>query len=158
MRASPALLSLAALTAAPSVSATTPQCKAVSLTVTGTAQNKNITGIPTTSLDALVTFFQSAPAVTVTGPQTLAGTYCEPTVKNANNDKIEVLFGSITTDRGDWTALGGVGTDFPAYNPEMYSWTQFANNKGYATLALDRLGTGKSSHPDPVLVVQAPYE
>lgn len=30
--------------------------------------------------------------------------------------------------------------------------------QGYPTLAIDRLGCGNSSHPDPILVVQTPAE
>lgn len=146
------------LHAAPTLATSSPQCKAVSFQVTGSAQNRNITGIPTSELAALVAFYETAPVVTATGPQTLAGTYCQPTTKNANNGKIQMFFSSILSDRSGWMAQGGVGLDFPPYQEQMYSWTDYANAKGYPTLALDRLGNGKSSHPDPILVVQAPYE
>ena len=39
-----------------------------------------------------------------------------------------------------------------------YSWRTAANSAGYATLAIDRLGSGASSHPDPLLDVQLPLQ
>lgn len=139
--------------------AASSNCKTVQFSISATAQNRNITGnIPTTNLNALLAAFQSAPLLEVSGTQTLAGTFCKPTVSNDNNRKIQVLFGSITANRDGWQAEGGLDTDFPEYQPERYSWTQYMNDRGYATLAMDRLGTGRSSHPEPILVAQAPYE
>lgn len=144
---------------ATAVAAFSSNCKVVTFTVTGSAQNKNITSsFPTTTLDALVSAYQAAPFLTVSGPQTLSGTYCAPTVVNSNNAKLQVLFHSITGNRGGYAALGGPGTDFPQYRPEYYSFERYFNALGYPTLNMDRLGNGKSSHPDPILVVQAPYE
>ncbi|KAF5714095.1 alpha beta-hydrolase [Fusarium mundagurra] len=134
------------------------QCRQVSFEITASAHNRNITGIDlTSSLDSLVKFYHAAPVIEVDGCQTLAGTYCEPSVDNDNNGKLQVFFGSITADRSGWDALRS--PEFPdPYKPDRYSWTEYANRKGYPTLTIDRLGTGKSSHPDPVLLVQAPYE
>lgn len=44
-----------------------------------------------------------------------------------------------------------------AGNPK-YSWTKAMNRNGYATLAVDKLGNGESSHPDPVYDVQLPLQ
>ncbi|KAF2134760.1 hypothetical protein P153DRAFT_329420 [Dothidotthia symphoricarpi CBS 119687] len=138
---------------------TSSNCTAVVFTVSGTAQNRNISAsIPLGTLDGLVNAFNNATLFEVSGTQTLAGTFCKPSVINANNQKLQMLFGSITANRDGWDAEGGVGTDFPEYQPERYSWVRYMNNKGYPTLAMDRLGTGRSAHPDPILVVQAPYE
>ena len=38
------------------------------------------------------------------------------------------------------------------YQEQHYSWINFARGEGYHTLAIDRLGVGNSSHPNPVLV------
>lgn len=135
-------------------------CKAVRFTVSATAQNRNLTGIQgsLSSVAALQAFYNAAPLIVVSGPQTLAGVYCTPTVSNSNKDKLQVLFHSITGDHSGWTALGGVDTDFPQYQPELYSYVRYANGQGYPTLAMDRLGNGRSSHPDPITVVQAQYE
>lgn len=40
----------------------------------------------------------------------------------------------------------------------QYSWIAYASSQGYPTLAIDRLGNGNSSHPDPILVVQCPAQ
>jgi hypothetical protein len=96
--------------------------------------------------------------IPVSGSQTLAGTYCEPPVLNDNSEKLQVLFHGITSNRDFWSALGGTSLCFPAYQPGNYSWVEVAHSKGYPTLALDRLGAGDSSHPDPILVMQGPYE
>lgn len=82
-------------------------------------------------------------------------------MSNDNNDKLQVLLPAITTNRELWTALGG--TDLqpdkdPPYQPQPYSWVQYMTGKGYAVLAMDHLGQGKSSKPDPTKDVQAPYE
>ena len=39
-----------------------------------------------------------------------------------------------------------------------YSWSWAAGAAGYATLAVDKLGAGLSSHPDPILDVQLPLQ
>ena len=39
-----------------------------------------------------------------------------------------------------------------------YSWRAAANAAGYATLAVDKLGNGGSSHPDPILDAQLPLQ
>ena len=98
------------------------------------------------------------PLVPVSGTQTLAGTFCLPTVLNENIFSLQVLFHPITGNRGYWNGLGGLSTGYVPYQPQNYSWVDFAHANGYPTLALDRLGAGESSHPDPVAVVQGPYE
>lgn len=151
-----------ALFASYALALTAPQdsnCKEVNFTLSGKANNKDITNIALNgTLDSIVDFYKNAPSITTSGPQTIKGTFCSPTRRNSNKDKLQVLFHSITATRSAWSALGGVGSDYPAYKPEMYSWVRYANAQGYPTLAIDRLGNGRSSHPDPVLVVQAPYE
>lgn len=39
-----------------------------------------------------------------------------------------------------------------------YSYVDAAADAGYATFSYDRLGTGKSDHPDPIQVVQLPLQ
>jgi pimeloyl-ACP methyl ester carboxylesterase len=49
--------------------------------------------------------------------------------------------------------------DFP--HPEFqgeYSWIYHAASQGFATLAIDNLGNGRSDHPDPIRVVQPPLQ
>lgn len=138
------------------------QCTQVQFTVSGSAQNKDISGLSFDDLNSLGDLLQnltdSLPQILATGTQTLAGTFCQPNVTNANNGKLQVLYGSITCNRDVWSAQGGPAFGFAPYRPDLYSWVDYATAQGYPTLALDRLGNGKSSHPDPLLVVQAPYE
>ncbi|WP_051362507.1 alpha/beta hydrolase [Amycolatopsis thermoflava] len=67
-------------------------------------------------------------------PAQLAGTLCVP----EGADRVAVLIPGITYDRHYW--------DFP-YQTDIYSFTRHANEAGLATLALDKLGTGRSTHP-----------
>lgn len=137
------------------------QCKEVAFNVSGTAENRNITTAPLGNATALTLAIQADqfPRIAVNGAQTLVGWYCAPTVTNENKDKLQFLLGSITTNREAYTALGGTGLyGFPSYEPELYSWVQYAGSKGYPTLSMDRLGSGKSSHPDPSTVVQGAFE
>lgn len=137
-----------------------PICKDVKLAVTGSALNYNLTDTSTlqNSTTLLDWVKANTPNIHVSGQQTLAGTYCEANTKNSNNDKLQILFGSITGNRDDWSAQGGTGFGYEPYRPGTYSYVDCMNDQGYPTLALDRLGNGQSSHPDPLLVVQAAYE
>ncbi|UJW28663.1 alpha/beta hydrolase [Saccharothrix sp. AJ9571] len=64
----------------------------------------------------------------------LAGTLCEP----SGAQTVAVLIPGITYTRAYW--------DFP-YQPERYSFARAANRAGYATLAIDKIGTGASTRP-----------
>ena len=155
-----ALLALAA-SAAPTntASPTSTRCKEVSFAVSGSATNFNLTGVDITDLSALLLQLQGDfPPLPVSGSQTLAGTYCGPTCQNSNNDKLQVLIGTITDNRNPWSATGDIALGYAPFEPETYSYVDYMNAKGYPTLSLDRLGTGLSSHPDPFTVVQGPYE
>jgi len=45
----------------------------------------------------------------------------------------------------------------PTYQGQ-YSWMYHAASQGYATLAIDNLGNGRSDRPDPIRVVQPPMQ
>lgn len=70
------------------------------------------------------------------GPQSgpLAGTLCVP----PGADKVQLLVHGWTYDRHYF--------DSP-YKPDTYSYARAANKAGYATLAIDRIGSGSSLHP-----------
>lgn len=135
-------------------------CRDVTFQVSGSAQNRNLSSLNLADPNATLAAFEADafPLVPVSGTQTLAGTFCEPTVLNENFFSLQVLFHGITGNRGYWNALGGLSTGYVPYQPKNYSWVDVAHANGYPTLALDRLGAGESSHPDPVAVVQGPYE
>lgn len=69
--------------------------------------------------------------------QTIAGTFCRPFAKNTKNS-VELVVHGGTYNRNYW--------DFPVDEPN-YSYTARALQAGHATLAIDRLGAGASSHP-----------
>ncbi|KXX82335.1 putative cardiolipin-specific deacylase, mitochondrial [Madurella mycetomatis] len=82
---------------------------------------------------------------TVSDTFTIKGTYCVPANVMAK-DTLQVLVHGITYNKSMWA---GMGFD------SQYNWHHYANTRGYATLALDRLGHGENPQvPDPLTVVQ----
>jgi pimeloyl-ACP methyl ester carboxylesterase len=72
-------------------------------------------------------------------PQTMYGKLCAPQGATA----VQVLIPGGTYNGSYWDI---------AYTPNTRSYRQSMNQAGYATLAVDRLGTGKSSKPLSALV------
>ncbi|KAJ4286482.1 hypothetical protein N0V90_013182 [Kalmusia sp. IMI 367209] len=66
--------------------------------------------------------------------------------KASKLSSIQFLTHGGTTDYNYWDFSAG------------YSYVDAAAEQGYATFSYDRLGTGKSEHPDPKQVVQAPLQ
>jgi pimeloyl-ACP methyl ester carboxylesterase len=64
--------------------------------------------------------------------------YCQPAGKPSST--VQVLVHGITYDHTYWDIPDPDGGD-------RYSWEAAAAKAGYATLAIDRIGAGKSSHP-----------
>lgn len=82
-------------------------------------------------------------AVSFPVPQgTLAGTLCLP---QQATDVVMVLMSGSNYNATYW--------DF-AYQPETYSFRRAMNRAGFATLTMDRLGNGDSSHP-PAMTLTA---
>lgn len=80
---------------------------------------------------------------TVSDTFTIKGTYCLP--KDDPPKGLEILVHGMTYNKTMWAGEG-----FPAY-----SYHAFATGRGYATLALDRLGHGANpQRPDPLNIVQ----
>lgn len=69
----------------------------------------------------------------------IAGTLCGP----EDAKTIQVLVHGLSYARYYW--------DLP-YQPDRYSYPRAANKRGYATLAIDRLGIGNSWHPASPLI------
>lgn len=67
---------------------------------------------------------------------TIAGTLCRP--RGAAPRAIQLLVHGSTYTRAYW--------DWPGHGG-MYSWVGAMRRAGWATLAIDRLGSGRSSHP-----------
>ncbi|KZV98195.1 alpha/beta-hydrolase [Exidia glandulosa HHB12029] len=76
--------------------------------------------------------------------------FCEPSVAvKKRTDTLQVLLHGIGYNEDYWDV---------SFQPETYSYARFAAAQGYATLNMARLGYGKSDHPDPLSIVQSPYE
>lgn len=75
---------------------------------------------------------------------TIAGTLCRPSGRTPR--VVQLLVHGSTYDRRYWDWPGHGGT---------YSYARAMQRAGYATLAIDRLGSGTSTHPDAGLVTYA---
>jgi pimeloyl-ACP methyl ester carboxylesterase len=78
------------------------------------------------------------------GTQTVAGSLCWSGA--APSPTVQILLAGATYNRSYW--------DFP-HQPDVYSYVRRAVAAGYTTLALDRPGTGASSHPSGALLTNA---
>ncbi|KAJ5116811.1 alpha/beta-hydrolase [Penicillium angulare] len=85
------------------------------------------------------------PFVAVEGSYNISATLCEPEEYNHAN-AIQLLSHGATYNKFYWSGIG-----LPEEQAKRYDWTRVAKNEGYATLAIDRLGAGNSSHPGPLL-------
>ncbi|KAK2791208.1 hypothetical protein FQN53_006046 [Emmonsiellopsis sp. PD_33] len=56
------------------------------------------------------------------------------------------------------TSSTGRDSDYQRMRQSHTTGAHFATDRGYAVLAIDRLGSGTSRHPDPLLEVQASLE
>jgi pimeloyl-ACP methyl ester carboxylesterase len=79
------------------------------------------------------------PVTLVAVAQTMHGTLCAPTGAST----VQVLVPGGTYNSSYWDIR---------YEPEIRSYRRAMNTAGYATLALDRLGTGRSSVPPSALL------
>lgn len=93
--------------------------------------------------------------VSITDTYNISGRFCEPEVIIAGRQNhIQFLVHGATYDKNYWS-----GGEYPiGFKGDAYSWISYASKLGYPTLSIDRLGYGNSSHPDPVLAVQAGTE
>jgi pimeloyl-ACP methyl ester carboxylesterase len=106
------------------------------------------------SLLALIASSNTSTYTTVTASFNVSARYCEPEVKIPSRaSSIQFLVHGITYNKDYWSALG-----FPGYDPEIYSWIEYASQRGYPTLSVDRVGYGNSSHPDPYGIDQVPMQ
>ena len=80
----------------------------------------------------------------------IVSTYCEP---ENPSDVLQILVHGGVYTRTYWSGL-----DLPAdLDPQRYSWVDYATKKGYATLAIDRLGNGDSTHPADGIIAASGY-
>lgn len=71
----------------------------------------------------------------------IAGELCRPA--RLRSRTLQILLHGASYNKEYW--------DFP-FQPQRYSYARFANQRGFATLAIDRLGSGESDRPVPELV------
>lgn len=137
------------------------QCQDIVLTVSATANNIAVPSLPSnaTTPETVNEFLETAASnqalnrsQSQSGTYNISARYC-PAVSACGKQKdvIELLVhgGSYTKDY--WLGGGFTNTSF---NGDPYSWIKYASERGYATLSIDELGSGNSTHPDPALAVQ----
>jgi pimeloyl-ACP methyl ester carboxylesterase len=95
------------------------------------AASTDPTGATCTSVTAPVTMTASDPTV-----YHVSGRLCRPAGTAATG--VEILVSGSTYDRNYWNL---------DYKPKTYSYVHYAISRNYATLNLDRLGTGLSDKP-----------
>lgn len=133
-------------------------CVPVDFHLSATAQNLVYSNPPDPNNATDVVAFMAATTTTgvaTNGTQSISGTfrihgvYCKPTKNVQNNsDTLQLLVHGVTYNGTMW---GGYGFG------DQYNWHAYANNEGYHTLAIDRLGHGLSTRTvDPLNVVQTP--
>jgi pimeloyl-ACP methyl ester carboxylesterase len=117
-----AALALAGVTTAPASAAGTASCAPVAMTVPAQLGVAGSVSVPVPAED-----------------WTIRGKLCIP----PGATTVQLLQSGATFGSEYWD-LG--------YQPDTYSYVRHANQAGYATLNIDRLGIGSSSHPTPALV------
>lgn len=147
--------------------AANPNCTYLEIPLTATA-NSEVFPIPGAGLNyndpgainALVQTvigdsFAAYPLIPTTFNGIIAARYCPPEVEVANRSNVIQMFMSgVTENNLYWFGLG-----YPnGFNGDMYSTVDYASKQGYPTLAIDRIGVGNSTHPDPVIGQQVNIE
>ena len=143
-----------------------PNCTDLRIALTATASNEVFplpTGLNFSNPAAVSAFIQTVlgdagtafPLIPTTFAGIIAARYCEPEVKIANrSDVVQVFMSGVTENNLYWFGLG-----YPTgYNGDQYSTVDYASKQGYPTLAIDRIGVGNSTHPDPILQQQLNLE
>ena len=160
-------------------------CTNITFTVRASATNLIVDPQPNSALDSVAkvdAYLKAVPETIAngrsgrrTGKFKLAAVYCAPVVLGNDYDlasDTSQLAAAVAADKFPFNASlplqvlvhGSTYTkeywDLGAWGDTntSYSWRAAANAAGYATLAVDKLGNGGSSHPDPILDVQLPLQ
>ncbi|KAK3328710.1 Alpha/Beta hydrolase protein [Apodospora peruviana] len=140
-------------------------CKEVSFSLPVTSQNLVFSSPPPPDNGTAVANFirdgwagsPTSGTVTIKSTFTIRGTYCIPPSHIPAQDTLEILLHGITYNKTMWTGYGFASNRDPSspLGTNYYNWHHHANTRGYATLAIDRLGHGANpDRPDPLSVVQ----
>ncbi|KAK0612425.1 Alpha/Beta hydrolase protein [Bombardia bombarda] len=166
MRFIPSLVTMAALSGLAATSTVSQgahgpssSCRQVSFALPATSENVVFTNPPDpNNTTAIVSFLRavwggtipanfSSATTTISGTFTLTGLYCTPSRLTASTP-LEILVHGVSHNASIWSGLDFSPTGY-------YSWHKYANTRGYATLAIDRLGHGRApTHPDPFSINQ----
>lgn len=141
-------------------------CVDVTFQTTVGAYNNLVNIYGNTSLQSTILSFLAnisagdAPFSTTTeyinGSYEINGELCEPTsVVPGLPPTLQLLVHGLGYNHAYWK---GLNPQFISSNGSSYSWVEYARAQGYYTLAIDRLGSGMSSRPDPIRVLQIPME
>ena len=160
-------------------------CTNITFTVRASATNLLVDQQPNAALDTVAevdAYLQALPEIIAkgrpgdrTGVFQLAAVYCAPVWLGIGYEPASAtsqLGPPIAADKFSFNASlplqvlvhGSTYTkeywDLGAWGDTntSYSWRAAANAAGYSTLAVDKLGNGYSSHPDPILDVQLPLQ
>jgi pimeloyl-ACP methyl ester carboxylesterase len=91
------------------------------------------------------------------GTYTIRATHCTSTAESENNGRLQVLVHGIVGSRHYWSGLDPPSLGLKSYNNGNYSYVDYALSQGYDTLAVDRLGNGRSDHPNP-FTIHLPFQ
>ena len=131
-------------------------CSPVVFTVTFESENVVFGNPPDpNNATAIKEFFNTSltegPNIVGTQPTSqtveISGRYCSPPVGVKQIGVLQLLVHGITYTKDLWSGFG---------LSDEYDWEHFATSKGYHTLAIDRLGHGQSTKPEPLAVTQGP--
>ncbi|RYC58016.1 hypothetical protein CHU98_g8191 [Xylaria longipes] len=144
--------------------ALTPRCSDVHFKLTTTAANRVANNPPKDlfSNPEAIDAFLGQPVVyrNVSGTFIIYGQLCRP-LHHSRIPKLQLLVHGSTYNHTYWSALqepSGSASASSLPDHEELSWVDAATRRGYWTLAIDRLGQGLSSRPDPVTIVQDPLQ
>lgn len=137
-------------------------CRVVTFEITASAQNNDygddFNPNNATSINEFVNEALNSGTVNISGLTpvmesfSISAQYCVP-VTSRPPTSIQVLLHGNTNNRKIWDGLG-----VRSLQDAGYSWQHYAATTGHATLALDMIGHGLSTLPDPNMIVQMPIE
>lgn len=135
--------------------AATATCRNITIPVNISATNTRLPeDLSPASLSSFLSLgIQSIIELPVTGTYDIAATHCVPSHSTNQNNTLHLLLHGSQRDRHYWDGYGFGGEPYHGSN---YSWTQRSLQRGYQTLAIDRLCNGASTHADPLRVCQLP--
>ncbi|KAH8653243.1 Alpha/Beta hydrolase protein [Tricladium varicosporioides] len=119
--------------------------------VTINAKNIDLSKVPAPSTP-LSPGFVVPYTIPVTSTYNISIRYCEPVFNEDRENTLQFLVHGLTYTKDYWFAPD---TGNQLANTR-YSWVDYASYQGYYSVAIDRVGNGLSSHPDPNTEAQYP--